>query len=272
MTNMEKQNAIIDGVPLCWYEPTASTNERRLAVWLTGFSGTKESVDEHLRELATRGYVAVSFDPYQHGERAIETREELSTRVIGNMRLGFWPILAHSTEDVPRVIDWAQAELGVSGPVCMGGISMGGDISVAAAGLDRRIECVAAGIATPDWLRPGSHLAPGEAEAEATQAYERRNPMTHLELYAHCPAISFQIGEFDTLVPPDGARRFADALAETYAECPRRLEVCVHKGVEHAFTDAMWRNSLEWFEQHVPVGGPQCHRSPPHGGCHLVRE
>ena len=70
-----------------------------------------------LQELAQIGRVAVSFDPFQHGARRIESQEALRSREAG--------------------------------------LSLGGDISLAAAGMARRVAAVATGIATPDWLRPG---------------------------------------------------------------------------------------------------------------------
>ncbi len=79
----------------------------------------------------------------------------------------------------------------------VGGLSMGGDIAVAAAGLDHRVERVAAIIATPDWLRPGMQdlfnpgtvLPPGEPDAYAQYFYDHLNPLTHLAAFVHGPAI-----------------------------------------------------------------------------------
>jgi dienelactone hydrolase len=246
------RQTVIAGIPICWYEPAASIGARRhLAIWLPGFSGTKESCEPQLQELAQHGFVALSFDPYQHGKRATESCEELVARILGNIRRHFWPILAHTAEDAPKIIDWAAAHLGITGTICTGGISMGGDISLAAAGIDRRIACVAACVATPDWLRPGSHEPPGQPDDEAARCYDQYNPLTHLERYRHCPAISFQCGALDTQVPPDGALRFADALAPAYSASPQRLQVRLHEGVGHSFTGYMWQNSLNWFATHA---------------------
>ena len=239
------------GVPLVWVEPKrtrAGAGQRQLVIWLPGFSGGKESTLPQLEALAAQGLVALSFDPWQHGERLLSTREELCQRVAGNIRRYFWPILAHSAEEVSGIIDWAQARLEVAPHVGIGGISMGGDIAVAAAGLDARLAVVAAGIATPDWLRPGSFEPPGEADAAAQAAYDRCNPLTHLETYAHLPAISFQCGAEDGQVPPDGAARFVEALRQgDYATCPERLEAVLHPDTGHSFTTEMWENCRDWL-------------------------
>lgn len=228
------------------------TKGRPLVIWLTGFSGQKESVENQLREMAKRGFVALSFDPYQHGERRIEPNEELVKRVRGNIRRYFWPILAQTAEETPRVIDWAIKNLGVRREVGMGGISMGGDISVAAASVDRRIIVVSACVATPDWLRPGSFEPPGEPDAAAQAHYDRRNPLTHLKLYQkHRPAIAFQSGVVDKQVPPDGGARFVAALKPLYGAKADRLVVNLEPEIPHRFTPLMQENSIQWFAKYL---------------------
>lgn len=225
------------------------TNHRKLAIWLPWFSGDKEAVIPYLTDLSQKGYVALSYDPWQHGERAKESKEALTSRVFSNFRRYMWPILAHTTEDILRVIDWAIESLEVAPNVYLGGISMGGDIAVAAAGIDKRIICVSALNATPDWMRPGMDVDAGRADAYAEYLYHRLNPITHLDAYAHCPSIAFECGAEDKHVPPDGALRFRDALIKTYKKAPDRLQVNLHEGVSHQSTVEMWQNSLAWFDQ-----------------------
>jgi len=247
---LQTLRASVEGIPILVIAPK-ETKARPLVIWLTGFSGQKESVEAHLREFAKQGFVALSFDPHQHGERRIESREELVKRVRGNIRRHFWPILARTAEETPKVIDWAIKTLGVRPELGMGGISMGGDIAVAAAGVDRRISVVSACIATPDWLRPGSFEPPGEPDTAAQADYDRRNPLTHLQLYAHRPAIAFQSGAADKQVPPDGGTRFVTALKPLYAEVAERLVVNLEPDVPHRFTPRMLDDSIQWFAKHL---------------------
>lgn len=247
---LQTLRASVEGIPILVIAPK-ETKARPLVIWLTGFSGQKESVEAHLREFAKQGFLALSFDPHQHGERRIESREELVKRVRGNIRRHFWPILARTAEETPKVIDWAIKTLGVRPEVGMGGISMGGDIAVAAAGVDRRISVVSACIATPDWLRPGSFEPPGEPDTAAQADYDRRNPLTHLQLYAHRPAIAFQSGAADKQVPPDGGTRFVTALKPLYAEVAERLVVNLEPDVPHRFTPRMLDDSIQWFAKHL---------------------
>ena len=251
---MEKANlpggvheAVVDHIPLLWAEPLQPQASRPMVIWLSGLMGKKEWVVSELRDLAAAGFVGLSFDAWQHGSRMVEGREEFKVRVTGNLRRHMWPIVGQTAEEVPRVIDWAVENLKVSPRVRMGGCSMGGDIAVVAAGLDRRIEVVAAALSSPDWLRPGTESQTGTPDTYAQNFYNRRNPLTHVELYSHRPAITFQNGELDKAVPPDGAVRFRTALAPYYQNCPHKLDVTLHAGVGHELAPAMWQNCMRWF-------------------------
>jgi dienelactone hydrolase len=246
----------VDHIPVLWLEPKVRRPTRRLVICLPGLSGTKESrINPIMQDLAEAGFVALAFDPWQHGERGTETPEQISQRVFGNFRRHFWPILGNTTLDTLRVIDWAIANLDVKPPVYMVGTSMGGDIAVAAAGLDHRIERVATVVATPDWLRPGmqgqSGIMPqGEADAYARYFYDHLNPLTHLEAYAHGPAISFICGAADNHVPADGALRFQKALREKYPAAADKVRVKLVPGKGHmdfVGPDLWWPESLAWL-------------------------
>src|SRR4029453_14529526 len=96
----------IGHIPALWTEPGASAESasRKLVIWLPGFSGDKESMRDALRDLAAAGFVGLSFDPIQHGERCTEGIEALRARVRGNIRRYFWPILAQTAEETPLII------------------------------------------------------------------------------------------------------------------------------------------------------------------------
>ncbi|MBV7330413.1 hypothetical protein KFU94_19635 [Chloroflexi bacterium TSY] len=248
------QTATVSDIPLLWAEPTQVAN-RKLVIWLPGFTDSKEAVREYLRELAVAGYVALSFDPVDHGERSRTSEQEVIDPTDGSFRSPtnghvyrhFWSILAETAAEVPSIIEWAVAELNVASSVGMGGISMGGNIAVVAAAQDQRIVVVAAALAEADWLRPGSTIPLSAPNTYVQACYDRCNPLTNLAHYQHCPALSFQCGADDRLIPPGGAQRFVQSLAAIYAECPERLEIILEDGVAHQFTQTMWRNALRWF-------------------------
>lgn len=257
MSNVGSSNhSWIDHIPTIWIDAARPSPRRELAIWLPWFTGDKEAMMPYLTDLSQQGYVALSYDPWEHGERARESAEALYTRVFGNYRRHMWPILAHTVADILRVVDWAIESLGVEPRVHLGGISVGGCVAVAAAGIEERVISVAALNATPDWMRLGMDIPVGTADAYARHLFRRFNPMSHLDAYSHCPAIAVECGADDRHVPPDGALRFQAALRKTYGLCPDKLQVNLHAGVGHQSTVEMWQNSLAWFAraQDQPAG------------------
>lgn len=248
-SNSQIHRTTVDYVPVIWCEP-GDNRTGHVAVWLNGMGGRKDDLVPYLEDLAARGFLAVSFDTYQHGERMPEAPETFWPKVHANKRRYFWPMMANTIDELPRILDWAAESLGADGKAVVGGISMGGDIAVAAAGLDPRIVAVAACISTPDWLRPGTDETPSKPDTYAWNCYRRFNPLTNIGHYGHCPAIVFENGADDGHVPPDGARRFERQLRDTYAACPERLAIREHP-VAHRMIPQMWDNALEWFCRHV---------------------
>ncbi|WP_134703865.1 prolyl oligopeptidase family serine peptidase [Ammoniphilus sp. YIM 78166] len=236
----------VDHIPVIWREPKQDI--QGVVIWLTGFSGNKEKMIPYLETMADNGLLAFSFDPHEHGERLLMDHDELRGRIKGNLRRYFWPILAITSEEMSRIIDWISETFPSKAPIMVGGISMGGDISVVSAGLDKRISKVAASIATPDWLRPGSWEPQGEADTYAWHCYHRCNPLSNLHRYQHLPSIRFFCGAEDGQVPPDGAERFVDVLRQgSYKHTPERLDVVKLNGVSHEFVPRMLEASIQFF-------------------------
>lgn len=260
--------AWVDHIPVLWLEPARRALIHRLVIFLPYLGGAKEPMVPYLEALTAAGFVALSFDPWQHGARGQETPDKITARVFGNFRREMWPILGQTTLDTLRIVDWAVATLHVTPQVAIGGISMGGDIAVAAAGLDHRIERVAAVVATPDWLRPGMRelnnpdhvLPPGAPDAYAQFFYDSFNPLTHLERYAGAPEIRFICGDRDTHVPPAGAVRFQAALREQYPAAAERVEIKMIADMEHRGSGQLeqwWPECLAWLARDYPSKTPK---------------
>ncbi len=248
----------VEHIPVLWVEPSVRSRPRRLIIFVPHFSGRKEQTVGFLNDLAARGFVALSFDPWQHGERGTETPEQMLERVFAAFRKRMWPILGQTTLDTLRVIDWAVDTLGVEPAIRMGGLSMGGDVAVAAAGLDHRIERVAAVVATPDWLRPGMHhpfrttelVDQGVPDAYAQYFHDHMNPATHLARYSHGPAINFYCGEKDTHVPADAALQFQAALRQAYPKKADSVNVHLVPGLAHMDgrdPNRWWPDCCRWL-------------------------
>lgn len=95
----------VEHIPVRWIKPTARSGPSRLIIFLPHFSGTKEQTTGFLRDLAREDFVALSFDPWQHGERGMETSAQMLERVFGAFRKRMWPILGQTTLDTLRVIE-----------------------------------------------------------------------------------------------------------------------------------------------------------------------
>jgi uncharacterized protein len=251
--------ADVDGIPVVWIQPDQQDGDARIALWLPWLTGTKETTLPFLQGLAGRGFTAVSFDLWQHGERGSETAEQIAARVFGDFRRHMWPILGQTTLDALRIADWAAAEFG-AGDMAAGGVSAGGDIAVALAGIDQRISRVAVIAATPDWTRPGMRdigdpsrvLPQGAPGAYGQWFYHQLDPVSHLSHYARAPAIAFECGADDTHVAPEAALRFRDALAKDYPQAGGGVRVTAHPGIGHleaGQNPALFQNCLAWLAE-----------------------
>ncbi len=236
---------------MTWVAPERTDGPLKLVIWLAPGVMDMASVEPVLDRLALAGYLAVSFDSWGRGSRCRESLDTLMPRVGANFPLVAWPVLGHGALEVLRVADWAARSFAVALPFAVGGHSLGGDIAVAAAGLDPRIGCVATTVATPDWRRTGAPMALGAPDAYARYFYDRIDPLTNVASYAHRPAMAFECGAVDERVPPAGAQRFEAALAGVYGEdAASKLRVTLHPGVGHETTPAMMDRCLDWLRQH----------------------
>jgi dienelactone hydrolase len=249
---------LVDHIPVIWSAPAERPAGAPLALWLPALGVDKNWVAPFLGQLAEAGFVAVSFDPWQHGERGTESPDQIRQRVFGAYRRHKWPILGLTTLDALRVIDWATDALGTGPTVVVGGISMGGEVAATLAGIDRRVERVAAIVASPDWTSPGMHgfddptvlLAQGEADAYAQWFFDHLDPLTHLDAYARGPWMAFECGGEDLHVPVDGAQRFQAALRAAHPTAGERVRVTVHPGVAHldgVRSPELHQRCLEWL-------------------------
>ena len=66
-TKESYQTAWVDHIPILWVEPKKKNAKRELVIFLHHLGGSKESAIPFLKELSDQGYVALSFDAWQHG-------------------------------------------------------------------------------------------------------------------------------------------------------------------------------------------------------------
>ncbi len=218
-TDMDLSRELVDGIPLLWVAPPVAGG---LLIHVPAFGQAKEAATPVLEAAVSRGLIAVAIDAYQHGERGTEDRETLTRRVFSNFRREMWTIIGETVLDMPRVATWARARFGSDLKLHLTGLSMGGDVAVAAAPLFDAIASVNAVIATPDWQRPGMRdlktdelVDQGEPDAKAMLFFDVLEPLSHADRYTGLP-IHFINGAADRHVPPDGARRFKALVGEAH--------------------------------------------------------
>lgn len=111
---------------------------------LHGTGGSKEAMVPRLRELATRGFIAVAIDGRHHGARATQTTRGMSPyqeAILRAYRTGHGhPFLFDTVWDVMRLIDYLETRDDVDASrIGVMGISKGGMETYLAAAIDARI-------------------------------------------------------------------------------------------------------------------------------------
>jgi uncharacterized protein len=230
---------MIEGIPVILVVP----KEQRGApvLWMSYLGGYAARSLPMLERFAAAGHPAVSFDAPGHGARGSGDRWEFANSVLATFRRRMWPLLGRTTLEGLRVLDWLAGEADASDGFLAGGFSMGGDVSIALAGIDERVRRVATIGSTPDWSRPGMHelddparlVDQGEADAYARWFADHLDPMRHLDRYRRNLAIDFELGGEDRHIPEANARAFSDALAALDPSASATVEINVHPGLDH---------------------------------------
>lgn len=235
---MAREHEIVDGIPVLLVE--AAGPGREVVLWMSHLGGSAEQTLPMLERFAAAGHPAVSFDAVGHGSRGAGDPWAFAAGVLGAYRRRMWPLLGQTTLEAMRVLTWAQERTGAVGALA-GGVSMGGDVAVALAGVDRRVDRVATVGSSPDWSRPGMRdlgdgtrvVDQGTADPYSRWFADNLDPMRHLERYRGGAALAFELGGADHHIPKENAQAFVDALRETHVVAPERLRLNVHPGLDH---------------------------------------
>jgi len=212
MPIMAKMEQLVDGIPMVLVGPDDEISGD-LVLWMS-----------HLVVRPSRRCRCSSASPPPGTQPPALTRSataDVARATRGRLPLRCWrrfgggcgPILGQTTLDAMRALTWAQEQTGRPGAALAGGVSMGGDVAVALAGIDDRVRRVAAVGSTPNWSRPDMRelrdpsvvIAQGDADAYSQWFADHLDPSRHLERYRRGTAITFELGEADHHIPCENA-------------------------------------------------------------------
>ncbi len=262
---MERSRQIVDGIPVLLVEPEGEVRGD-LVLWMSHLGGSAEQTLPMLERFAGAGHPAVSFDAAFHGRRGTGDPWEFAASVLASFRRRMWPILGQTTLEAMRVLTWAQERTGRHGGALAGGVSMGGDVAIALAGIDDRIRRVAAVGSTPDWSRPdmrelgdaSSVIDQGQPDRYAQWFSDQLDPMQHLARYRSAAAITFEAGGNDHHVPTGNASAFIQALDDLHPGAAAQMRLQSHPGLDHlAVTsgEAPLTAAVDWLLDREPTTG-----------------
>jgi hypothetical protein len=253
---MNRHEEIVDGIPVILLTPAEQSGDPVL--WMSHLGGSAAKEVPTLERFAAAGHPAVSFDPVGHGARGSGDPRAFAAEALASYRRRMWPILGLTTIEAMRVIDWATEQVDAADAIPAGGVSMGGDVAIALAGIDERVRRAAAIGSTPDWSRPGMRgFAPGAdlidqglADRYAQWFADQLDPMAHLERYHRGPAISFELGDADHHIPQANARAFVEALRQIDPEAAAGLRIRTYPGLDHfevTSDEVALRSAIDWL-------------------------
>jgi uncharacterized protein len=219
--------------------PPGNERIRGMAIWIPFLGGNRDTCNEQLIASAERGFVAISLDPWGHGERATRGKPGIRARASRDFRAVMWQIIGLTALDAYRVIDWAIEEYGDPKSIVVGGLSMGGDIGLSLAGIDGRVSKVACIGSSPDWERegmtdvvdPAKIIDQGHPTAFGSWLCSRLNPMANIEKYRRRIDIQLEYGKMDSHIHAEWGRSFKDQVER--ARAPARIEIICEEDAGH---------------------------------------
>jgi dienelactone hydrolase len=256
----------------------AEPRRRPAVVVLHGTRGRKERMEDWLREIAARGFVAVATDARWHGEGASGDYEDAIIRAYRTGKGHPW--LYETVTDTIRVLDYLQTRPDID-PQRLGmlGISMGGMNTWLTAAVDPRVKvaipCIgvtsfgyqlenekyAPRVATLPRFHQAVAEAMGEKEVNAKVVREAWGKLLPgIVDRFDCPrmleaiaprALLILNGGKDDRCPIEGVELCYQAARQAYrkAGAEDRLKMIVAPETGHAVTPDQRQTALQWLER-----------------------
>lgn len=232
---------MVDNISIAFCKPDDNKSRRSIAIWLPYLGGNRDTGKRELQMLAKQGFFALSIDPWLHGERKANSKHGVRSLVFKEFRAYMWQILGITTMDVFRVIDWAIDKFDLKDNVVVGGLSMGGDIAIALAGIDKRVSRVAAIASSTDWNRQGMTdvmdknkiIDQGTPTNFGQWLYDTLNPSTNLKSFSRPIQFHIELGGLDSHIHPKWTTDFKEALCKEYSVTEKNFEIVINEDCNH---------------------------------------
>jgi dienelactone hydrolase len=267
----------------------SDASRQPVVIVLHGTGGSKEGMITRLRELASRGFMAVAIDGRYHGERAGASSDSMSpylAAILRTYRTGReHPFLYDTVWDVMRLIDYLETRPDVDrSRIALTGISKGGMETYLAAAVDPRIAVAVPmnGVQSFRWaldhnawdsrawtLREAIDAAAKDAATGVgapfmRQFYDKVAPGVYgefdgpsmLPLIAPRPLLVIN-GDSDPRTPIGGVRECMAAAEQAYKVqgVPERLVLHLQPDAGHQVTPDGDRVALAWLERWLKPTG-----------------
>ncbi len=219
-----------------------------------GFRGSKENLRERAAALAKLGYYAVAIDNCGHGERPgpgflSQVSRDGALDMVEVRRL-----IKETADDIPAIVDYFAGDKLINGQrVGLVGVSMGGFVTFRALTFEKRIKVAAPIIASPFWDDLPAEvpvLSTSEARDALTTYARRYSPAHYPDQFFPRPLL-IQIGEVDQHYNGAKVKRFYHELQGRYRSAVEKVQLIVHEGVGHTFTEPMWVNAVNWLQKYL---------------------
>ncbi len=225
---------------------------------LHGFTGNKESMLQHCLRMADAGFIAVAIDARMHGERLDPS---FWNKMSENFPRTFFSVVSETAKDLTQVVDFLEKRPDVDlDQLGLTGISMGAFISLIAVQLEKRVKAVASILGAGDFQFFGEKISSQKVlpfeqqlmnhpDEETNNLVGKYNPLNNLEKFPPT-ALLLMGGSQDPLIPKEGITHLYGALEQYYALNPEKLKLRLFN-VEHAYTEEMEAEVIQWFTEHL---------------------
>lgn len=231
----------VNEIPIAFCRPDKNKSNNSIAIWLPRLGGNRVTCIKELQKLASYGYFAISIDPWLHGDRMGNLEEDIRVLVFEQFRNYMWQILGITTMNVFQVVDWVIDSFNLNNNYATTGVSMGGDIAIALAGMDTRVSKVAAVASSPNWERPGmtdvmdstKTIDQGKPNNFGNWLFRKLNPMSNLNSFRRPLKLHVELGELDTHINPQWMLHFERSVYTNYKNPELNIELVINNSVNH---------------------------------------